>query len=186
MTSEAKNPAPEQEEVFFALGCFWGAERKFWSLPGVLETAVGYTAGQLSEPSYEAVCSGETGHTEAVKVVYDPRKISLEDLFQVFWEAHDPTQGNRQGNDRGTQYRSGIYLGSAEQLLQAKSSRNRYQEPLSTAGYGPITTEIAMKTEFWPAEQYHQKYLMKNPNGYCGLGGTGVLYPAEKEVSPPR
>lgn len=156
------------------LGCFWGAERKFWKIPGVWVTAVGYQGGHTPNPTYEEVCSGRTGHTEAVRVVYDPAKIALTDLLRAFWEAHDPTQGMRQGNDVGTQYRSALYTHNAAQMETVIASRDAYQARLSAAGYGPITTEIRAAPTFYFAEAYHQQYLAKNPNGYCGLGGTGV------------
>jgi peptide-methionine (S)-S-oxide reductase len=156
------------------LGCFWGAERKFWKIPGVWVTAVGYQGGHTPNPTYEEVCSGRTGHTEAVRVVYDPAKIALTDLLRAFWEAHDPTQGMRQGNDVGTQYRSALYPHNAAQMETVIASRDAYQARLSAAGYGPITTEIRAAPTFYFAEAYHQQYLAKNPNGYCGLGGTGV------------
>lgn len=161
-------------QILFALGCFWGAERKFWSLQGVYSTAVGYAAGFTENPTYQEVCSGLTGHTEAVLVVYNAEEITLDQLLKVFWESHDPTQGMRQGNDRGTQYRSGIYCSSAEQQQQAEVSLEHYQKALSEKGYSAITTEIKTDVVFYYAEQYHQQYLAKNPNGYCGLGGTGV------------
>jgi peptide-methionine (S)-S-oxide reductase len=164
-------------QAMFGLGCFWGAEKKFWQLPGVYTTAVGYAAGHTRNPSYREVCSGMTGHTEAVLVVFDPRSISYEDLLKVFWESHDPTQGMRQGNDVGTQYRSGIYFSDDEQRVAAETSRDAYQRQLSGAGFGTITTEILPAPEFFYAEDYHQQYLAKNPNGYCGLGGTGVSCP---------
>lgn len=166
-------PAGSRQAVF-ALGCFWGAERKFWALPGIVSTAVGYTAGFTPNPTYEEVCSGRTGHTEAVLVVYDPAAIAYADLLRVFWESHDPTQGMRQGNDIGTQYRSGIYVTSPEQRAEAEATRDHFQQRLEAAGYGPITTEIAEAGPFYYAEDYHQQYLDKNPGGYCGLGGTGV------------
>jgi len=162
------------ERAMFGMGCFWGAEKKFWQLPGVYTTAVGYAAGHTPNPSYREVCSGQTGHTEAVLVVFDPKSVRYDDLLKVFWENHDPTQGMRQGNDIGTQYRSGVYCFDEAQLLAAKRSRDAYQQQLSRAGYGPITTEILPAPEFYYAEDYHQQYLAKNPNGYCGLGGTGV------------
>jgi peptide-methionine (S)-S-oxide reductase len=162
----------------FALGCFWGAERKFWEVPGVYATAVGYAGGITLNPTYHEVCSGRTGHTEAVLVVYDPKAVSYETLLKVFWESHDPTQGMRQGNDIGTQYRSAIYWYDDEQRRTAETSRDRYQEAIAARGYGPITTEIAPAPEFYYAEEYHQQYLAKNPGGYCGLGGTGVACPA--------
>ena len=166
------------ERVIFGLGCFWGAERKFWPLEGVFTTAVGYAAGYTPNPSYQEVCTGETGHNEVVLVVYDPATISFEELLKIFWESHDPTQGMRQGNDVGTQYRSGIYTFSDEQHRQAEISRALYQTELGSAGYGAITTEIIPAGEFYYAEDYHQQYLAKNPAGYCGLGGTGVSCPA--------
>ena len=166
------------EQALFGLGCFWGAERIFWQLPGVYSTAVGYAAGLTPNPTYEEVCSSFTGHNEVVLVVFDPSKISYADLLRAFWEGHDPTQGMRQGNDVGTQYRSGIYVYGEAQREAAEQSRDRYQEALSGAGYGPITTEILDAPEFYYAEHYHQQYLAKNPNGYCGIGGTGVGCPA--------
>ena len=172
-------PFPEGSEfATFGLGCFWGAERVFWRLPGVVSTAVGYSAGHTPNPTYEEVCTGMTGHNEVVRVVFDPSRISYEDLLRAFWEAHDPTQGMRQGNDRGTQYRSGVYTHSAAQRTAADASRAGYGARLAEAGYGPITTEIAPATAFYYAEDYHQQYLHKVPNGYCGLGGTGVTCPA--------
>ena len=166
-------------QILFAMGCFWGAERRFWTLDGVFSTAVGYAAGYTPNPSYEEVCSGLTGHTEAVLVVFEPERISLQELLTVFWESHDPTQGMRQGNDRGTQYRSGIYCHSAEQMQVAQQSQQAYQQLLSAGGYGKITSEIVLDAPFYYAEQYHQQYLAKNPGGYCGLGGTGVCFSAE-------
>src|SRR6476620_1778165 len=165
------------EQAVFGLGCFWGAERKFWETPGVITTAVGYAGGITPNPTYEEVCSGRTGHTEAVLVVFDPEKVTLETLLKVFWEGHDPTQGMRQGNDMGTQYRSAIYVSDDAQLAAAKSSRDMFQERLTAAGYGDITTEIGEAGPFYYAEPYHQQYLSKVPNGYCGLGGTGVSCP---------
>jgi len=162
------------EKVLFGMGCFWGAERKFWSVPGVYTTAVGYTAGYTPNPSYEEVCSGQTGHNEVVLVVYDPQQATLNQLLKLFWESHNPTQGMRQGNDRGTQYRSGIYCFSDAQLQAAEDSKTNYQQALSAAGQGTISTEIMPAPAFYYAEDYHQQYLAKNPNGYCGLGGTGV------------
>jgi len=161
----------------FGMGCFWGAERKFWEASGVYTTAVGYSAGHTPNPSYEEVCSGLTGHNEVVLVVFSPSEVSYSGILAVFWENHDPTQGMRQGNDIGTQYRSGIYAYSAEQSQAALASRNAYQERLTQAGYGKITTEIIDAPEFFYAEDYHQQYLAKNPWGYCGLGGTGVNCP---------
>lgn len=165
------------EMAMFGMGCFWGAERKFWQLPGVFTTAVGYAAGATPNPTYQEVCSGMTGHNEVVRVVFDPKQISYEALLKVFWENHDPTQGMRQGNDVGTQYRSGIYVYSEQQRKLAEASRDAYQPGLSKAGYGTITTEIIAAPEFYYAESYHQQYLAKNPNGYCGLGGTKVCLP---------
>jgi peptide-methionine (S)-S-oxide reductase len=171
-------PFPEGlHRAMFAMGCFWGAERKFWELPGVYTTAVGYAAGSTPNPTYREVCTGRTGHTEAVLVVFDPEVIRYEDLLRTFWENHDPTQGMRQGNDVGTQYRSGIYTYNESQRHAAELSRAAFQQKLTEAGYGDITTEIAPAPEFYYAEDYHQQYLAKNPNGYCGLGGTGVSCP---------
>ncbi|MBE9115683.1 peptide-methionine (S)-S-oxide reductase MsrA [Lusitaniella coriacea LEGE 07157] len=174
-----KPPFPEgMKQAIFGMGCFWGAERKFWELDGVFTTAVGYAAGITPNPTYREVCSGMTGHNEVVFVVYDPNKISYEDLLKVFWESHNPTQGMRQGNDAGTQYRSGIYAYSDAQKELAEASKEAYQKALSAQGYPNITTEIIDAPEFYYAEDYHQQYLAKNPNGYCGLGGTKVCYPA--------
>jgi peptide-methionine (S)-S-oxide reductase len=171
------------EMAMFGLGCFWGAERIFWKLPGVYSTAVGYAGGITPNPTYEEVCSGHTGHTEVVRVIYDPGQISYEELLRVFWEAHDPTQGMRQGNDTGTQYRSAIYAQTADDLSLAEASRAAYQRQLSAAGLGAITTEIREAPTFYYAEDYHQQYLAKNPNGYCGIGGCGVAFkPAELAV----
>ena len=164
------------QQIIFGLGCFWGAERKFWQLDGVYTTAVGYAAGITPNPTYQEVCSGKTGHNEVVLVVYDPKKISLEQLLITFWESHDPTQGMQQGNDRGTQYRSGIYVSNEEQHTAAVVSRGLFQQALAKSGYDPVTTEILNAGEFYYAEDYHQQYLAKNPNGYCGLGGTGVSF----------
>ncbi|MCU7959811.1 MAG: peptide-methionine (S)-S-oxide reductase MsrA [gamma proteobacterium symbiont of Bathyaustriella thionipta] len=165
------------EQVLFGMGCFWGAERKFWSLPGVYSTAVGYSAGYTPNPTYEEVCSGQTGHNEVVLVVYQPQQTSFEALLKVFWESHNPTQGMRQGNDRGTQYRSGIYCFSDSQRQVAMSSKEHYQQALNAAGQQtPISSEIVLASTFYYAEDYHQQYLAKNPNGYCGLGGCGVGY----------
>jgi peptide-methionine (S)-S-oxide reductase len=169
---------PGSHSVLFGMGCFWGAERKFWNIPGVLVTAVGYAGGYTPNPSYEETCSGQTGHTEVVRVVYDPAVVTLETLLKVFWENHDPTQGMRQGNDRGTQYRSAVFTEDAQQLAVAQRSRDAFQQALAAAGHaGNITTEIAQGLPFYYAEDYHQQYLAKNPNGYCGLGGTGVSCP---------
>ena len=171
-------PFPNGDEVaIFGMGCFWGAEKKFWQQPGVYATAVGYAAGHTKNPTYREVCSGTTNHAEVVLVVFDPKKIRYDDLLKVFWENHDPTQGNRQGNDVGTQYRSGIYYADDEQKKAAEASRDVFQKQLSAAGYKTITTEIAPAPEFYYAEDYHQQYLAKNPDGYCGLGGTGVTCP---------
>jgi peptide-methionine (S)-S-oxide reductase len=165
------------EQAMFGLGCFWGAERKFWQQKGVYTTAVGYASGLTPNPSYEEVCSGLTGHNEVVLVVFDPKVMSYEQLLKVFWESHDPTQGMRQGDDIGTQYRSGIYTFSPEQKTAALASRDAYQAMLKKSGYGAITTEILDAPSFYYAEDYHQQYLSKNPHGYCGLGGTGVACP---------
>lgn len=170
-------PAGLQQAVF-AMGCFWGAERRFWQQPGVYSTAVGYAGGHTPNPTYEEVCSGLTGHTEVVLVVFDPQVTSYAALLKVFWEAHNPTQGMRQGNDSGTQYRSAIYCHGSDQLSAALASQEAFQQALTTAGLGPITTEIAAAPAFYYAEAYHQQYLAKNPGGYCGLGGTGVCLPA--------
>jgi peptide-methionine (S)-S-oxide reductase len=165
------------ETAIFGLGCFWGAERVFWRMKGVYSTAVGYAGGPTPNPTYEEVCSGLTGHTEAVLVVFDPKQVSYDTLLKAFWEAHDPTQGMRQGNDVGTQYRSAIYATTPEQQRRAEASRAAYQQALDRAGGGAISTEIAAAPPFYYAEDYHQQYLAKNPNGYCGLGGTGVSCP---------
>jgi peptide-methionine (S)-S-oxide reductase len=173
-----KGPYPDgAETIYFGLGCFWGAERLFWQLPGVIVTAVGYQGGHTPNASYEEVCSGMTGHTEIVKVVYDPQAISLETLLKTFWEEHDPTQGMRQGNDVGTQYRSAIYTTTPQQAEIVEKSRSAYNVALKARGLGPITTEIGSAGPFYYAETYHQQYLAKNPNGYCGLAGTGVSCP---------
>ncbi len=165
------------ETAIFGLGCFWGAEKAFWNLPGVYSTAVGYAGGQTPNPTYEEVCSGRTGHTEAVLVAFDPKKISYEQLLKTFWEGHNPTQGMRQGNDVGTQYRSAIYWTNPAQKILAEASRDAYAKNLAKAGLSAITTEIRDAPEFYYAEDYHQQYLGKNPAGYCGLGGTGVSCP---------
>jgi peptide-methionine (S)-S-oxide reductase len=179
-----EGPYPEGlEQAVFGLGCFWGAERRFWEAPGVWTTAVGYAGGTTLNPTYEEVCSGLTGHTEAVLVVFDPKIITYDGLLKVFWESHDPTQGMRQGNDAGTQYRSAIYTYSPEQLRAAEASRERFQAGLGKAGYGAITTEIREAPPFYFAEDYHQQYLAKNPWGYCGLGGTGVSCPIGTAVA---
>jgi len=162
------------EEAVFGMGCFWGAERKFWKMPGVYTTSVGYAGGNRQFPSYQQVCSGATGHAEVVRVVFDPKVVSYADLLRVFWENHDPTQGNRQGNDVGTQYRSVIFTHSPEQREAAIASKRAYEARLSEKGFGTITTEIADAPPYYLAEEYHQQYLDKNPNGYCGIGGTGV------------
>ena len=177
-------PYPEGLELAqFGLGCFWGAERIFWQAPGVWTTAVGYSGGHTPNPTYEEVCSGRTGHTEAVLVVYDPKVTSYEALLKLFWESHDPSQGMRQGNDVGTQYRSAIYTYTPEQRRAAEASRDRFQKELNAAGYGEITTEIKDAPPFYFAEDYHQQYLAKNPFGYCGLGGTGVSCPTGTNVA---
>jgi len=171
-------PFPEGlERAMFAMGCFWGAERKFWQLKGVYSTAVGYAGGHTQNPTYREVCTGMTGHTEAVLVVFDPNVVRYDELLQLFWESHDPTQGMRQGNDVGTQYRSGIYFYNDKQRQSAEASRDGYQPRLTAAGHGRITTEILPAPDFYYAEEYHQQYLAKNPAGYCGLGGTGVSCP---------
>jgi peptide-methionine (S)-S-oxide reductase len=171
-------PFPEGlEQAIFGLGCFWGAERIFWRAPGVYTTAVGYAGGFTPNPTYEEVCSGRTGHTEAVLVVFDPQETSYDEILRLFWENHDPTQGMRQGNDQGTQYRSAIYTTDEAQRAAADASRERFQRELAKSGFGEITTEIAEAGPFYYAEDYHQQYLAKNPNGYCGLGGTGVACP---------
>jgi peptide-methionine (S)-S-oxide reductase len=177
-------PFPSGAELaLFGMGCFWGAERKFWERPGVYSTAVGYAGGYTPNPTYREVCSGSTGHNEVVRVVFDPAAVSYDELLQVFWENHDPTQGMRQGNDVGTQYRSGIYVYSPAQRQAAERSRELFQARLRSAGYGAITTEIVPAPEFYYAEDYHQQYLAKNPGGYCGLGGTGVHCPVGVETS---
>jgi len=168
---------PGTELALFGMGCFWGAERKLWQAPGVYTTAVGYAGGYTPNPTYREVCSGRTGHNEVVRVVFDPAVIPYDALLRLFWESHDPTQGMRQGNDAGTQYRSGIYTYGEAQRRAAEASREAFQRVLREAGYGPITTEIIEAPEFYYAEDYHQQYLAKNPDGYCGLGGTGVACP---------
>ncbi|MEW9572395.1 peptide-methionine (S)-S-oxide reductase MsrA [Rhodanobacter sp. Si-c] len=168
---------PGMARIWFGMGCFWGAERKFWSLPGVRSTAAGYAGGYTSNPAYREVCSGMTGHAEVVQVIHDPAQIGLDELLRVFWESHDPTQGMRQGNDIGTQYRSAIYAADVTQLAAAEASARRYQTALDQAGLGAITTEIALAGPFYYAEDEHQQYLSKHPDGYCGLGGTGVSCP---------
>ena len=171
-------PFPEgMQQIIFGLGCFWGAERKFWQLDGVYTTAVGYSAGHTPNPTYKEVCSGMTGHNEVVLVIFDPKQIEFRNLLQVFWESHDPTQGMRQGNDVGTQYRSGIYTFSAAQQQEAQESLQRFQQVLLDQGCGMITTEIREATAFYYAEDYHQQYLAKVPDGYCGLGGLGIAFP---------
>ena len=178
-----RGPFPEHlHEAVFGLGCFWGAERRFWETPGVFTTAAGYAGGLSRNPTYEEVCSGLTGHTEVVLVVYDPDVVSYEELLAVFWEAHDPTQGMRQGNDIGTQYRSAIYTSNDAQQQAARQSQTTYQSKLNAAGYGHITTEILPLDTFYYAEDYHQQYLAKNPGGYCGIGGTGVSCPIGLDV----
>ena len=173
-----EGPFPDGlQQAVFGMGCFWGAERRFWETPGVWSTAVGYAGGTTAEASYQQVCSGETGHAEVVLVVFDPDQVSYDELLTVFWENHDPTQGDRQGNDVGTQYRSVIMALSDEQAATADASKSVYQAQLAQSGFGPITTEILPFDKLWYAEEYHQQYLAKNPNGYCGLGGTGVSCP---------
>ncbi len=175
-------PFPDNlEQAVFGMGCFWGVERRFWETPGVYSTAVGYAGGSVTDPSYKLVCTGTTGHAEVVLVVYDPSQVSYEQLLTVFWENHDPTQGDRQGNDVGTQYRSAIMTMSEAQKTSAENSRDAFQAQLTQAGYGPITTEIVPFDHFWYAEDYHQQYLAKNPGGYCGVGGTGVTCPVGVE-----
>ncbi|MFZ2289194.1 MAG: peptide-methionine (S)-S-oxide reductase MsrA [Halopseudomonas yangmingensis] len=179
LATPLKPPFAEgSQQIIFGMGCFWGAERRFWQLPGVQVTAVGYSGGLTPNPTYEEVCSGRTGHNEVVLVVFDPEQLSLEQLLAAFWEAHDPTQGMRQGNDMGTQYRSGIYVTNSWQRALAEASKARFAFALEEAGKGPITTEIVAAGPFYYAEDYHQQYLQKNPGGYCGLGGTGVRMPA--------
>jgi len=171
-------PFPEGVELaYFGMGCFWGAERIFWQTPGVFSTAVGYQGGFTPNATYEEVCTGRTGHTEIVMVAYDPERVSYDDLLRVFWEGHDPTQGMKQGNDVGTQYRSAVYTVNAAQRAAAVAARDRYSRELTNAGYGPVTTEIEQAPKFYYAEEYHQQFLAKNPNGYCGIGGTGVACP---------
>lgn len=180
-----KGPYPANADIiYFGLGCFWGAERLFWELPGVIVTAAGYQGGHTANPTYEEVCSGQTGHTEAVMVVFDPARVSLGQLLKTFWEAHDPTQGMRQGNDVGTQYRSAIYTTSASQAAAVEASRQLYDAAFKAKGMRTITTEIAPAGPFYFAETYHQQYLAKNPNGYCGLQGTGVSCPIPVAVQP--
>jgi len=176
-------PFPGMATALFGMGCFWGAERTFWQAPGVVSTAVGYAGGFTPNPTYEEVCSGQTGHTEVVRVIFDPRVTSYGEMLRIFWENHDPTQGMRQGNDVGTQYRSAIYCATDEDRRAAETSRGLFQARLDAAGFGPITTEIAPAPPFYFAEGYHQQYLAKNPNGYCGLGGTGVACPVGIETS---
>jgi peptide-methionine (S)-S-oxide reductase len=171
--------------AMFGMGCFWGAEKKFWQVPGVYSTAVGYAAGHTANPTYREVCTGLTGHNEVVLVVYDPAKVRYEELLRVFWENHDPTQGMRQGNDVGTQYRSGVYYFDDEQWRAAEASRSVFEKQLMKSGYGPITTEMLPSPPFYYAEDYHQQYLAKNPDGYCGLGGTGVSCPVGVGATTP-
>jgi len=186
LNTSLEPPFPDgAQRALFGLGCFWGAEKKFWQLPGVYTTAAGYAAGVTPNPTYREVCSGMTGHSEVVLVVFDPKRISYEDLLKTFWESHDPTQGMRQGNDVGTQYRSGIYYYDDQQRAAAERSREEYQRALSASGYGAITTEILPAPEFYYAEDYHQQYLSKNPDGYCGLGGTGISCPAGVSIANP-
>ena len=175
---------PGTELALFGMGCFWGAERRLWQTPGIVTTAVGYAGGLTPNPTYEEVCSGRTGHAEVVRVVFDPGRVSYDELLRVFWEAHDPTQGMRQGNDVGTQYRSAIYTHGEEQRRRAEASRDAYQKALDAAGHGRITTEIREAPEFFYAEDYHQQYLAKNPAGYCGIGGTGVACPVGVAAVP--
>jgi len=170
-------PFPGKQQIQFGMGCFWGAEKHFWQIPGVFTTAVGYSGGHTPNPTYREVCSGQTGHAETVLVVFDPSQVGIEALLKVFWETHDPTQGMRQGNDAGTQYRSAIYATDAGQVRLAEASRDSFQQELDKAGFGRITTEIRLAPAFYYAEEYHQQYLAKNPDGYCGLGGTGVGCP---------
>ena len=180
-----KGPHPEGlQQAIFGMGCFWGVERMFWKLPGVWVTAAGYAAGATPNPTYQEVCSGQTGHNEVVLVTFDPAITTYEALLRTFWEGHDPTQGMRQGNDRGTQYRSGIYTFDEDQRRAAEVSRDTYQAQLTARGYGPITTEILPAPAFYYAEDYHQQYLAKNPGGYCGIGGTGVTCPIGTGVGP--
>jgi len=186
LNTSLEPPFPDgAQRALFGLGCFWGAEKKFWQLPGVYTTAVGYAAGFTPNPTYREVCSGMTGHSEVVLVVFDPKRISYDDLLKTFWESHDPTQGMRQGNDFGTQYRSGIYYYDDQQHAAAERSRDEYQRALASSGYGAITTEILPAPEFYYAEDYHQQYLSKNPDGYCGLGGTGVTCPTGVSIANP-
>lgn len=180
-----KPPFPEEMELaMFGLGCFWGAERVFWEADGVFSTSVGYAGGYTPNPTYEEVCSGMTGHNEVVRVVFDPKKVPFSRLLRIFWESHDPTQGMRQGNDSGTQYRSGIYVSNEQQKRAAIASRDSYGNSLQASGYGPITTEITDAPVFYYAEEYHQQYLAKNPGGYCGHGGTGVACPVGAPIDP--
>jgi peptide-methionine (S)-S-oxide reductase len=182
-----KGPYPEgHEKAIFGLGCFWGAEKAFWNLPGVYVTAVGYAGGETPNPTYEEVCSGRTGHNEVVLVIFDPEVVPYDKLLKIFWESHDPTQGMRQGNDVGTQYRSSIFARSEEQKRRAEASKAAYEAALQGRGYGPVTTEIVDAPEFYFAEDYHQQYLSKNPHGYCGLGGTGVSCPIGIPEPAPR
>lgn len=179
-----KSPVPEDmEEAMFGMGCFWGVERMFWKVPGVWLTMVGYAGGHTPNATYQEVCSGQTGHNEVVRVIFDPKTVGYDDLLKVFWEGHDPTQGMRQGNDSGTQYRSGIYYYSDAQKKAAESTKNDFAPKLTEAGYGPVTTEIIPAPDFYFAEDYHQQYLAKNPRGYCGIGGTGVTCPIGVEVA---
>jgi peptide-methionine (S)-S-oxide reductase len=174
------------EMAMFGMGCFWGAEKKFWQTPGVVSTRVGYAGGDAPNPTYREVCSGRTGHTEVVRVAFDPKIVTYEELLKLFWENHDPTQGMRQGGDVGTQYRSAIYAYGAAQKEAAEASRQAYERELLSSGHGKITTEIAAAPEFYSAEDYHQQYLAKNPNGYCGLGGTGVACPVGRASEASR
>ena len=182
--AKLKGPHPEPHNfAMFGMGCFWGVEKIFWQLPGVYVTAVGYAMGTTRNPTYEEVCGGQTGHNEVVLVVFNPQEISYDELLKLFWEGHDPTQGMRQGNDVGKQYRSGIYTYSSEQQAAAEASKNVFQEVLNGRGFSPITTEIIAASPFYFAEDYHQQYLAKNPQGYCGLGGTGMHYPEDAEAA---
>lgn len=181
MNTPLEGAFPGYKSAMFGLGCFWGAERKFWQLPGVYSTAVGYAGGQTDNPTYYEVCSGRTGHAEVVRVIYDPKKVSFETLLDTFWAAHDPTTKNRQGNDVGTQYRSVIYVNDEEQKKMAEETKRRFDKVLREKGVGNVVTEIEEAPKFYFAEDYHQQYLAKNPRGYCGLGGTGLYEPRERE-----
>ena len=180
MRPSLESPTLEKQQALFAMGCFWGAERLFWQTPGVTSTAVGYAGGSTPNPTYREVCGGDTGHAEVVLAVFDPAEVGYDELLRIFWEGHDPTQGMRQGNDIGTQYRSAIFYFGDEQRHAAEASREAYQAVLTAAGHGEITTQIAPAPELFHAEDYHQRYLTKNPDGYCGLGGTGVACPGPR------